>query len=57
MSDYSSSPAGDKYPLPKPEEYQAEFDRIKTLTEHARTEGKEIVVVMGLGFVGAVMAG
>lgn len=53
---YSVSPAGEKYPIPQPDEYAAEFERIKKLTEEARKENKEIVVVMGVGFVGAVMA-
>ena len=30
--------------------------RIQTLADRARREGKEVVVVMGVGFVGAVMA-
>jgi len=53
---YSVSPAGEKYPIPQPDEYAAEFERIKKLTDEARKENKEIVVVMGVGFVGAVMA-
>jgi len=56
MSSYSINPAGEKFPLPQPEHYQAEFERIKNLTDNARADGKEIVVVMGVGFVGAVMA-
>ncbi|HOK94835.1 MAG TPA: UDP binding domain-containing protein [Anaerohalosphaeraceae bacterium] len=56
MNDYSVSPSGEKFPLPKPEEYPAEFKRLETLVSTARQEGKEIVVVMGVGFVGAVMA-
>jgi len=56
MSDYSVSPAGEKYLLPKKEEYAAEFERISSLADEARIQGKEIVVVMGVGFVGAVMA-
>jgi UDP-N-acetyl-D-glucosamine dehydrogenase len=56
MSECSVSPAGEKFELPKPEEYAAEFQRIETLVREARAEGKEIVVVMGVGFVGAVMA-
>jgi UDP-N-acetyl-D-glucosamine dehydrogenase len=52
----SISPDGIKYFLPNPEDYQAEFQRIKKLVDKARKEGKEIVVVMGVGFVGAVMA-
>lgn len=56
MSDYSISPSGEKFPLPKPEDYPAEFKRLENLVTAARQEGKEIVVVMGVGFVGAVMA-
>jgi len=56
MTDYSISLAGEKFPIPQKDEYEAEFCRIESLTEAARAEGKEIVVVMGLGFVGAVMA-
>lgn len=53
---WSVSPTGEKYPIPEKEEYQAEFDRVKALADKAREEGKEVVVVMGVGFVGAVMA-
>lgn len=56
MADYSVSPAGEKFPIPEEEEYAAEFKRIESLVEAARNEDKEIVVVMGVGFVGAVMA-
>jgi len=56
MTDYSISPAGEKFPIPQKNEYAAELKRIEALTTAARSEGKEIVVVMGLGFVGAVMA-
>ncbi|MFC1738167.1 nucleotide sugar dehydrogenase [Planctomycetota bacterium] len=56
MAEYSVSPAGEKFEIPKAEEYDAEFNRIESLVEAARSEGKEIVVVMGVGFVGAVMA-
>jgi nucleotide sugar dehydrogenase len=53
---YSISPSGEKFPLPLKEEYAAEFEKLSKLTQKARSEGKEIVVVMGVGFVGAVMA-
>jgi nucleotide sugar dehydrogenase len=56
MTDYSVSPAGEQFPIPQKEEYAAEMRRLEALTESARKEGKEIVVVMGVGFVGAVMA-
>ena len=56
MVDYSASPAGEKFPIPQKSEYDAELKRIESLVNAARSEGKEIVVVMGVGFVGAVMA-
>ena len=52
----SVSPDGTAYPLPKEEDYQAELARVEQLVEQARARGQEIVVVMGLGFVGTVMA-
>lgn len=54
--DVSISPEGVEYPLPKKEDYPEEFEKIKKLADTARSEGKEIVVVMGVGFVGVVMA-
>jgi nucleotide sugar dehydrogenase len=56
MSECSISPAGEKFELPKSADYAAEMQRLETLVGTARAEGKEIVVVMGVGFVGAVMA-
>lgn len=56
MSDYSVSPEGEKFTIPEKDGYVGEFKRIESLAEAARSEGKEIVVVMGVGFVGAVMA-
>jgi nucleotide sugar dehydrogenase len=57
MSDsYSISPGGEKFPLPKPEAYKTEFDRLKKRVDQERAKNREIVVVMGVGFVGAVMA-
>lgn len=53
---YSISPSGEKFSLPKPEEYKAEFESLKKRVEHERALNREIVVVMGVGFVGAVMA-
>jgi len=53
---YSVSPFGEKYNLPSEKEYSAEFQRLKKQVEKERQAGREIVVVMGLGFVGAVMA-
>ncbi len=56
MAKYSVSPAGERFAIPEESQYAAEFKRIESLVEAARNEDKEIVVVMGLGFVGAVMA-
>jgi len=52
----SISPEGVEYLIPKEEDYSTEFDRINALVDEARDSGKEIVVVLGVGFVGAVMA-
>ncbi len=52
----SISPMGESFPIPEEKDYAEELKRIELLVEHARDEGKEIVVVMGVGFVGAVMA-
>ena len=59
MSDQKSvsvSPDGKAYPLPAQEDYDAEFARLEKLAAQARDNGQEVVVVMGVGFVGAVMA-
>jgi len=53
---YSISPSGEQFAIPHKEEYAAEFQRVERLANQARAEGQEIVVVMGVGFVGAVMA-
>jgi nucleotide sugar dehydrogenase len=52
----SISPGGEKFPLPKPEDYKIEFENLKKRVEQERIRNREIVVVMGVGFVGAVMA-
>jgi len=52
----SISPNGEKFPLPQPEDYKTEFNNLKKRIDQERAKGREIVVVMGLGFVGAVMA-
>ncbi len=56
MPELSISPGGEKFALPCKEEYAGEYERVERLAAAARKEGKEVVVVMGLGFVGAVMA-
>jgi len=52
----SVSPSGEKFQLPKPEDYKIEFENLKKRVEQERSRKREIVVVMGVGFVGAVMA-
>jgi nucleotide sugar dehydrogenase len=56
MPEYSVSPTGEQYALPSKEDYAVELERVKALAAQAREQGQEVVVVMGLGFVGAVMA-
>ena len=53
---YSMSPNGEKFELPGEAEYGPEFARVQELASAARADGNEIVVVVGVGFVGAVMA-
>ena len=53
---WSINPAGEKFPLPEEKDYQIEFERLTQLTKQAHEKGQEVVVVMGAGFVGAVMA-
>jgi len=55
--EYSTSPDEERFALPTGDDYIKEYERLKELAEARREEGFEIVVVMGLGFVGAVMAG
>lgn len=56
MVEYSLSPTGEKFKLPGTEEYQKEFLKLQQIVHEQKELGREIVVVMGLGFVGAVMA-
>ena len=53
----SVCPAGEAFPLPNGKDYEREFKRLQKLVKEQRLKGREIVVVMGVGFVGAVMAG
>ncbi len=53
----SLSPTGEAFELPREEDYDREFVRLQDLARRHREAGREIVVVMGVGFVGAVMAG
>jgi len=56
MTAYSVSPAGEKFAIPADKDYAKEMQRLKRLAKKARANGREVVVVMGVGFVGAVMA-
>jgi len=53
----SLSPEGEAFPLPTEADYAEEYARLEALVAERRAAGMEIVVVMGVGFVGAVMAG
>ena len=52
----SVCPAGKQYRLPQPEDYASERRRLHALVAEQRGLGREVVVVMGVGFVGAIMA-
>jgi len=52
----SISPSGERYPIPVPEQDRSELARLESLAREARAAGREVVVVLGVGFVGAVMA-
>ena len=54
--EFSISPDGERFKIPGEEDYEKEFARLEEIVESRREQGLEIVVVMGLGFVGAVMA-
>lgn len=53
---YSNSPDNQKFKLPDINETKNEILIIKQICKKERDKGKKIVVVQGLGFVGAVMA-
>ena len=55
--EYSIAPTGERFPLPTAEDVEIENKRLHTLVDEQCRQGREIVVVMGVGFVGAVMAG
>jgi nucleotide sugar dehydrogenase len=55
--DVSISPEGEVFPLPKPGDYKTELRKLQKISKKQHLLGREIVVVMGVGFVGAVMAG
>ena len=53
----SVCPAGEVFQLPQENDYEKEFKRLKQIVKEQRLMEREIVVVMGVGFVCAVMAG
>jgi nucleotide sugar dehydrogenase len=53
----SICPNGEGFTLPTEADYKQENERLKALVDAQRALNREIVVVMGVGFVGAVMAG
>ena len=53
----SISPNGECFPLPTENDYAEEFNRLQKIVQEQRQKGRQIIVVMGVGFVGAVMAG
>jgi nucleotide sugar dehydrogenase len=53
----SFCPRGEAFALPGKKDYEEETRRLQKLAAENRLLGREIVVVMGVGFVGAVMAG
>jgi len=55
--DYSINPDVEKFHLPDEEDYRQEYEKLIKLIHKQKEQDREIVVAMGLGFVGAVMAG
>jgi len=53
----SVCPSGEVFRLPEEKDYNKEFKHLQQIVKEQRSMGREIVVVMGVGFVGAVMAG
>ena len=55
-SSVSTAPDGSEFILPNRDEEEIDFVRVQELVTEAKERGDEIVVVMGMGFVGIVMA-
>jgi nucleotide sugar dehydrogenase len=55
-AEYSLSPDGEKFYLPTGDDYEKESKRLEGIVTDQRALGRQIVVVMGVGFVGAAMA-
>ena len=54
--EHSISPGGEAFSLPQEDDYKKEYERLAAIVKEEKNRGHTIVVVMGLGFVGAVMA-
>ncbi len=52
----SICPAGEAFTLPTAKDFDNEFKKLQFIVKEQRLKGREIVVVIGVGFVGAVMA-
>ncbi len=52
----STAPDGTVVELPGRKDYPGELERVQKLVDEQRAMGREICVVMGMGFVGLVMA-
>jgi UDP-N-acetyl-D-glucosamine dehydrogenase len=52
----SVCPGGEAFALPGEKDYEEEFKKLQLTVKEQRLKGREIVVVIGIGFVGAVMA-
>ncbi|MBW2062009.1 MAG: nucleotide sugar dehydrogenase [Deltaproteobacteria bacterium] len=56
IREFSLSPDGEKFKLPDEDDYRREWARLQELVKIQREMDRQIVVVIGIGFVGAVMA-
>jgi len=54
--EYSVSPEGERFAIPTPKDYKKELNRLKKEISRQKKLKREIVVVMGVGFVGVAMA-
>ncbi len=52
----SPGPTGEAFPIPGGAEAAAELERLRLFAAAGRRAGREVVLVVGLGFVGAAMA-
>ena len=54
MSQVSISPHGESFPLSEVGDYGREYERLRIVADEARAQRREIVVVMGVGFVAII---